>query len=223
MDALLQRLKELDRDKFEGLIFHLLRERYPGSDIHRVDGAGGDEGVDTFLGDLAGGSTVWQAKSFSNGVRAAQCKNITSEGKLPFTLHFVLRDKVGRFTIDEALPGAPIAAVKKYSDALIALREGGQIELYDLDDERVLGRFQNNGEVVPVLDDAMLRLVTDMARVATAYGAPLVLPEFLTADDRLTLHWLVCLLDGAMPSLGNITTEILNDENIRRPEPGACG
>jgi restriction endonuclease Mrr len=50
VDRLLQRLRELDRDKFEGLIFQLLRERYPGADIKRVDGAGGDEGVDTFKG-----------------------------------------------------------------------------------------------------------------------------------------------------------------------------
>jgi hypothetical protein len=40
MDALLQRLKELDRDRFEGLVFQLLCERYPGAGIHRVDGAG---------------------------------------------------------------------------------------------------------------------------------------------------------------------------------------
>jgi len=74
---------------------------------------------------------------------------LTSEGKQPFTLQFVLHDKVGRFTIQEALPGAPIAAVKKYADTLIALRDGGQIELYDLDEERVLGRFQNGTDVIP--------------------------------------------------------------------------
>lgn len=469
MDALLQRLKELDRDRFEGLVFQLLRERYPGADIHRVDGVGGDEGVDTFMGSLAGGCTVWQAKSFPNGIRAVQRKNIrkslqrvldahhpdhwvlctsidldikghkwlqelkakyqgmiaidlwpaseialevlhrktirdyyfpdlgvnvgalralimntgayddddlknltvenaqqyldrlslsdarfryefvvspeqapkpspgswftiqngstlinayprdiqalrddpvtvqvrlkdtgvekmqeflktgratnftidelvsaqstlglpglreqtqplsfqlgnrsittplhyrvtfgvhphavvyehvpfritsvgtdeaefTSQGKQPFTLQFVLRDKVGRFTIQEALQGAPIAAVKKYADALLALRDGGQIELYDLENERVLGRFQNGGDVVPVLDDRMLRLITDMARVASAFRVPLVLPEFLTADDASALHWLVCFLDGTMPSLGQVTTEVLHDENLR--------
>lgn len=469
MDALLQRLKELDRDKFEGLIFQLLCERYPGAGIHRVDGAGGDEGVDTFMGNLANGSTVWQAKSFPNGIRAVQRRNIrkslqrvlearhpdrwvlctsidfdikghkwfeelkakyrgtveiehwlaspialevlhrktirdyyfpdlgvnvaeiralimktgaytdeelqgltvenayqyidrlergdarfryelvvspeqapkpspaswfsvqngsilinayprdvkalrddpvhvqvrlkdtgvekfqeflrtgretnftmdelvsahstlglpglseqvqplsfqlgnrsgikpmpyrvtfgvhphevvynhvalriasvgteelhlTSEGRLPFTLHFVLRDKVGHFTIEESLPGAPIGAVKKYSDALLALRDGGQIELYDLDEDRVLGRFQNNGDVVPILDEWMLRLVTDMARVAIAYGAPLVLPESLSREDEWNLQWLVCLLDGTMPSLGEVTTEVLLDESLR--------
>jgi len=32
----------------------------------------GDEGVDTFLGDLRGGLTIWQAKAFPNGVHKSQ-------------------------------------------------------------------------------------------------------------------------------------------------------
>lgn len=76
MHPLYQRLKELDGGKFEELCFHLLKERYPGSAIRRVDGKGGDEGVDHFEGDLDGGSTVWQCKTFPNGIRGPQKEQI---------------------------------------------------------------------------------------------------------------------------------------------------
>ena len=72
MNALYQRLKELDRDSFERLCFHLLKERHPGADVKRVEGAAGDEGADTFTGELASGPIVWQAKAFPNGVGKSQ-------------------------------------------------------------------------------------------------------------------------------------------------------
>lgn len=76
MDSLRQRLKELDRDKFEDLIFMLLKARHPDANIRKVEGAGGDQGIDTFLGDLTGGSTIWQAKSFPNGINKSQRNQI---------------------------------------------------------------------------------------------------------------------------------------------------
>lgn len=68
MHPLYQRLKELDSDTFEKLCFHLLQARFPGTDIRHVAGAAGDEGLDLFLGSLDSGPTVWQCKSFPNGV-----------------------------------------------------------------------------------------------------------------------------------------------------------
>jgi hypothetical protein len=76
MDSLRQRLKELDRDKFEDLVFMLLKARHPDANIRKVEGAGGDQGIDTFMGDLTSGSTIWQAKSFPNGVKKSQREQI---------------------------------------------------------------------------------------------------------------------------------------------------
>jgi hypothetical protein len=70
--ALYQRLKELDRDGFEKLCFHLLKERFPDLRIMRVEGAAGDDGADCFVGPLESGSIVWQAKSFPNGIKNSQ-------------------------------------------------------------------------------------------------------------------------------------------------------
>lgn len=72
MDALYQRLKELDPDTFQRLCFHLLKERHPGAGIKAVEDAGGDEGIDAYIGQLAEGSTIWQCKSFAQGVGKSQ-------------------------------------------------------------------------------------------------------------------------------------------------------
>ncbi len=74
--ALYMRMKELDEDSFESLIDQLLQARYPSSEIRRVNGKGGDQGVDVFLGTLGNKISVWQAKHFVNGFGSRQKKNI---------------------------------------------------------------------------------------------------------------------------------------------------
>jgi hypothetical protein len=76
MQALLQRLKELNPKAFEQFCFHLLKERYPGVDIHRVDGSAGDDGVDLFSGHLENACVVWQCKAFSGAVGKSQKEQI---------------------------------------------------------------------------------------------------------------------------------------------------
>ncbi len=76
MDALHQRLKELDPDTFHKLCFQLLKERQPGSDLRQVEGASGDEGLDIFEGELSGGLTIWQCKAFPNGIGESQKSQI---------------------------------------------------------------------------------------------------------------------------------------------------
>lgn len=76
MTALYQRLKELDSKSFEQLGFQLLRERHPSANIRRVEGASGDQGVDAFQGDLEDGPTIWQFKSFPNGIKKSQKQQI---------------------------------------------------------------------------------------------------------------------------------------------------
>jgi hypothetical protein len=76
MNALYQRLKELDPKAFELFCFHLLQERHPSVEIRHVEGAGGDEGLDVFTGDLDGHPVVWQCKSFPNGMHDSQKEQI---------------------------------------------------------------------------------------------------------------------------------------------------
>jgi hypothetical protein len=81
MQEFIQRLKELDRNRFEQFCFHLLKEQYPGTELHRVQGEGGDEGVDFFQGDLEIGSVVWQCKAFPNGIKKSQKDQIKASLK----------------------------------------------------------------------------------------------------------------------------------------------
>lgn len=76
MDALRQRLKELDPQTFENLCFDILKEKNPGSKLVHVDGSGGDEGLDVFEGQLYDRPTIWQVKSFPNGVGKSQKEQI---------------------------------------------------------------------------------------------------------------------------------------------------
>jgi hypothetical protein len=76
VNPLYQRLKELDHDTFQKLCFQLLKDKHPGANVRYVEGAAGDEGLDVFLGDLAGRLTVWQCKSFPGGVGKSQKQQI---------------------------------------------------------------------------------------------------------------------------------------------------
>lgn len=75
-NPLYQRLKELDPNRFEDLCFQLLTSRHPTSGIARINGAGGDGGIDLFSGELTNGPTVWQCKYFVDRIRSAQKKQI---------------------------------------------------------------------------------------------------------------------------------------------------
>jgi len=76
MDALRQRLKELDASTFQDLCFQILSAKHPGLKLKHVAGAGGDQGLDVFEGELSGRPTIWQSKSFPDGVRGSQKQQI---------------------------------------------------------------------------------------------------------------------------------------------------
>jgi hypothetical protein len=72
MNAIYQRLKEMDADTFQRFCFHVLKERHPELELKHVDGKSGDEGLDIFTGELYGKPSIWQCKSFPDGVRKSQ-------------------------------------------------------------------------------------------------------------------------------------------------------
>jgi hypothetical protein len=87
MDALRQRLKELDPHTFQTLCFDILKEKHPNLTLRHVEGAGGDEGLDLFEGELLGRPTIWQCKSFPNGVGKSQKQQIRESLKTALS-HF---------------------------------------------------------------------------------------------------------------------------------------
>jgi hypothetical protein len=76
MNALFQRLKELDPATFEELCFQIWSERLPTAGLRHVEGTGGDKGTDLFAGTLAGRPAIWQCKFFKDGIKDAQKKQV---------------------------------------------------------------------------------------------------------------------------------------------------
>ncbi len=69
-------IARLSPEHFEHFVFHLLQAKYPTAGIRKVDGSGGDQGVDTFAGKLSSGPAIWQAKAFAGRLGSSQKKNV---------------------------------------------------------------------------------------------------------------------------------------------------
>ncbi len=76
MTALYQRLKELSKSDFESLIDQILQRRFPNANVIRVNGSGGDKGLDSFIGRIGGAVAIWQDKHFVDGIGKAQRRQI---------------------------------------------------------------------------------------------------------------------------------------------------
>lgn len=76
MPSLLQQLRELSKEAFEEFVHQYLNSRYPRADIKRVEGSGGDEGIDSFSGMLSSGPAIWQSKHFPDRIRQTQQRQI---------------------------------------------------------------------------------------------------------------------------------------------------
>lgn len=73
------------KDRFESLIYEFLIAKFPGAGIKKVEGAGGDQGIDSFSGTLGDGPTIWQCKHFSSRLQPPQKKQILKSIKTAFT------------------------------------------------------------------------------------------------------------------------------------------
>lgn len=64
----------LDAHRWEDLCFQVLHARNPG--VKTIDGAGGDEGIDAYVGDFDNPTIVYQFKFFRNGFGRTQKRQI---------------------------------------------------------------------------------------------------------------------------------------------------
>lgn len=87
MITIQQRLRELSKENFEALVHQLLLKKYPGAGIKKVDGTGGDQGIDSFSGDLSDGPSIWQCKHFPNRIRYAQKNQISASIETAVRFH----------------------------------------------------------------------------------------------------------------------------------------
>lgn len=76
MADLERHLRELSSEKFESLAHQFLVAEFPGAGIKRVEGAGGDGGLDSFAGLLASGPAIWQCKHFPTRIGKDQKRQV---------------------------------------------------------------------------------------------------------------------------------------------------
>jgi hypothetical protein len=77
-------LREFSKERFEIFVHQYLAAKYPGADIKRVEGSGGDAGIDTFRGLLASSPAIRQSKHFPNRIKQAQKKQVLKSIKAAF-------------------------------------------------------------------------------------------------------------------------------------------
>lgn len=66
--------RSLDNARWEDLCYLLFREEYVG--LLRVNGSGGDDGIDAYVGDFASPSIVFQFKFFPSGLGKKQVRQV---------------------------------------------------------------------------------------------------------------------------------------------------
>ncbi|MEX5709099.1 serine/threonine protein kinase [Parafrankia sp. FMc6] len=64
------------RHDFELMMVQLVRAVLPGVAVRSVDANPGDWGIDVFIGDLSGSTSIWQSKYFIDGVGESQKQEI---------------------------------------------------------------------------------------------------------------------------------------------------
>ncbi len=87
MGDLLLQLRELSKDRWESFVQQYLRSKYPGMDIKRSEGAGGDAGIDSFYGQLDEKPLVWQCKHFPGRIKQPQQRQVLKSIKASFKTH----------------------------------------------------------------------------------------------------------------------------------------
>lgn len=66
--------RSLDNTRWEDLCYLLFKNEYVG--LHRINGSGGDDGIDAYVGDFANPSIVFQFKFFPSGLGKRQVRQI---------------------------------------------------------------------------------------------------------------------------------------------------
>src|SRR5690348_14225054 len=77
----------MEKDAFESFVHQYLIAKYSGADIKKVEGTGGDEGIDSFKGQLASGPGIWQSKHFPNRIKQPQKNQILKSIKTAIAKH----------------------------------------------------------------------------------------------------------------------------------------
>lgn len=203
--------RSLDKDRWEELCYLLFKQEFAG--LHRVDGSGGDDGIDAYIGTFDNPSIVFQFKFFSGGFGKSQIAQIKS------SLEKVLetRSRLRKWIL--ACSAEPTPQARRALDNLIAEHPEVGIEIHTEGDMKskllkhpaVRNRFYDDGmdvlksvlalgdmdpvkravEGVRIYNDSIVderftaTVVTDGQLTTTFYS---LRPDYLDVPPTFTVH-----------------------------------
>ncbi|MGA7625511.1 MAG: hypothetical protein WCA91_18215 [Candidatus Acidiferrales bacterium] len=116
--------------------------------------------------------------------------------------------------------GQDVRQLRKFLDALAALRAGGEMQIFDLAAENVFATIggANLGEE-SAADAHFREVVSDLARIAERFHLELRLPAELSDEDLESILLLKTLIEGGTLPIENISAVVLKSEENRNLLP----
>lgn len=131
---------------------------------------------------------------------------------LPFVLRLILRSGASSepdFEITPQITGAEVHALQKYTRAIRAMREGGSIEIVNLETDSLIFSGNSKLEAPTEKQDCWFRMVDDVATVADYFGLTVNWPATISERDAELLLFLKCFINGTPIGKGASFTSIL--------------
>jgi hypothetical protein len=112
--------------------------------------------------------------------------------------------------------GTDVKQVKKFLDAMALLRASGEIEFFDLEEEKVFAIMAASGladESAP--ERAFHQMVNDLAAISERFRVELQLPSDISDEDLESILLLKTYAENGTLSLNNISAVLLKSEENR--------
>ena len=161
-----------------------------------------------------------------NRVGAEEAEFICGKRNLFFDIAVVMPfplDRQGHPTITirhARYLGADVRQVKKFLDALTALRAGGELEFFDLEAEAVfatVGGATLDGENPAEL--GFHQMVSDLAQIAERFRVEIRLPSDMSDEHLESIVFLKTLIEGGSLPIENISAVLIKSEENRLAVP----
>jgi hypothetical protein len=111
--------------------------------------------------------------------------------------------------------GQRVLAVKKFLDAMASLNKSSELELFDLEREKIFLRGNAISGSFPKLPSATIELFDNLAEVARSLSLDLQIPESLNPDDlqALPTYLELARIGSAKLGVANVSLTLVKDSN----------
>jgi hypothetical protein len=134
------------------------------------------------------------------GQQEFEIRSSSSTLPLQISLTLNLAGRASGINITYSFVGHEIRQVHKALHAIRLLREGGNVEMLDLESGRCFGTLTTAQQMFSSQDADLYSFVQDVYRVITAFNETVIWPQRITEDDCIHLQFL-----GELVNTGRVT------------------